>query len=203
MVGATRNWWHPDLDEPARGGSRRSPRVRLCRATVTTVVTSATPASTATAGITATAVTGAGPGEKCAFRRFRIAPGARPGANCAARSCRAAVGRPAIFEGGGALVIHHKMSEQDRPVAAQRACLHNESMKNVLIRDMPEDVHARLQARARERGQSLQQYLANELRRLAEAPTLDEVLARIETRSGGRVGFAQAVSDLEAERSRG
>lgn len=98
-------------------------------------------------------------------------------------------------------MIHYKMSEQDRPVAAQRACLHNESMKNVLIRDMPEDVHARLQARARERGQSLQQYLANELRRLAEAPTLDEVLARIETRSGGRVGFAKAVSDLEAERS--
>lgn len=98
-------------------------------------------------------------------------------------------------------MIHYKMSEQDRPVAAQLACLHNESMKNVLIRDMPEDVHARLQARARERGQSLQQYLANELRRLAEAPTLDEVLARIETRSGGRVGFAKAVSDLEAERS--
>lgn len=106
-----------------------------------------------------------------------------------------------MFKGREALVIHHKMSEQDQLVAPKHARLHNESMKNVLIRDMPEDVHARLQARARERGQSLQQYLANELRRLAEAPTLDEVLARIKTRSGGRVGFAKAVSDLEAERS--
>ena len=97
-------------------------------------------------------------------------------------------------------MIQGTKREQDQLVP-QRSCLHNESMKNVLIRDMPEDVHARLQARARERGQSLQQYLSNELRRIAEAPTLEEVFARIETRSGGRVGFAQAVSDLEGART--
>lgn len=75
-------------------------------------------------------------------------------------------------------------------------------MANVLVRDVPEDVHGQLQRRAQARGQSLQQYLAAELRRLAERPTMDEVLARIETRSGGKVGLQQAVADLSAERDR-
>jgi plasmid stability protein len=75
-------------------------------------------------------------------------------------------------------------------------------MPNVLVRDVPEEVHARLQARAAERGQSLQQYLAGELRRLAERPNMDEVLARIAARRGGAVGLDQAVADLAAERDR-
>ncbi|MHB1738391.1 MAG: FitA-like ribbon-helix-helix domain-containing protein [Actinomycetes bacterium] len=74
-------------------------------------------------------------------------------------------------------------------------------MPNVLIRDVPENVHARLQARAGERGQSLQQYLTSELRRLAERPSMDEVLARIATRHGGRIGLGQAVEDLAAARN--
>jgi len=75
-------------------------------------------------------------------------------------------------------------------------------MPNVLVRDVPESVHARLQARAEERGQSLQQFLAAELRRLAERPSLDEVLALIATRKGGRVGLDQAVRDIAADRRR-
>jgi plasmid stability protein len=75
-------------------------------------------------------------------------------------------------------------------------------MPNVLIRDLPEQVHARLQARAAERGQSLQQYLSDEMRRLAERPTMAEVLARIAARRGGRVGLEQAMADLAAERDR-
>lgn len=73
---------------------------------------------------------------------------------------------------------------------------------NVLIRDLPDDVHAALQRRAQRRGQSLQQYLAGELRRLAEQPTVDEVLAQIEQRRGGAVGLAQAAEDLREERAR-
>jgi plasmid stability protein len=87
-------------------------------------------------------------------------------------------------------------------VAADVERLHNVSMPNVLVRDVPEEVHARLQARAAERGQSLQQYLAGEMRRLAERPTMDEVLARIGSRRGGTVGLDQAVADLAAERYR-
>jgi plasmid stability protein len=75
-------------------------------------------------------------------------------------------------------------------------------MPNVLVRDVPDNVHSQLQRRADQRGQSLQQYLAGELRRLAERPTMDEVLARIALRRGGRVGFDQALVDLASERDR-
>lgn len=75
-------------------------------------------------------------------------------------------------------------------------------MPNVLVRDVPEDVHTALQRRAEQRGQSLQQYLAGELRRLAERPSVDEVLDGIERRGGGRVGLQQAADDLAEERQR-
>lgn len=75
-------------------------------------------------------------------------------------------------------------------------------MPNLLVRDVPDDVHAALQRRATRRGQSLQQYLAGELRRLAERPGIDEVLERIERHRGGRVGLQQAAEDLTAERER-
>jgi len=37
---------------------------------------------------------------------------------------------------------------------------------------------------------------------LAEQPTVDEVLERIEQRRGGAVGLAQAAEDLREERAR-
>lgn len=73
---------------------------------------------------------------------------------------------------------------------------------NVLIRDLPDDVHEALQRRAERRGQSLQQYLAGELRRLADQPTVEEVLDRVDQRRGGSVGLAQAADDLQEERAR-
>jgi hypothetical protein len=73
-------------------------------------------------------------------------------------------------------------------------------MPNVLVRDLPDEVHAALQHRDEQRGQSLQQYLAGELVRLAERPTTDELFERIARRRGGKVGLDQAVADLEAER---
>jgi plasmid stability protein len=69
-------------------------------------------------------------------------------------------------------------------------------MPNVLVRDIPDEVHAALQRRAEERGQSLQQYLAAELARLAERPSVDELFARIGRRRGGRVGLRTAAADL-------
>jgi len=73
-------------------------------------------------------------------------------------------------------------------------------MPNVLVRDLPDDVHTSLQRRAESAGQSLQQYLATELTRLASTPTMDDVLARISRRHGGRVGLERAVADLDEER---
>lgn len=75
-------------------------------------------------------------------------------------------------------------------------------MPNVLVRDVPEEVHAALQRRAEQRGQSLQQYLAGELARLVERPTLEELFERVSRRRGGRVGLERAAFDLEDERSR-
>jgi len=75
-------------------------------------------------------------------------------------------------------------------------------MPNILVRDLPDEIHAALQRRAQRRGQSLQQYLAGELRRLAERPSLDEVLDDVDRRQGGTVGLGQAVEDLAEERSR-
>ena len=66
-----------------------------------------------------------------------------------------------------------------------------------------DDVHAALQEHARRRGQSLEQYLASVLERLADRPTLHEVLDRIERRRGGQVGFGQAVQALDVERRGG
>lgn len=73
-------------------------------------------------------------------------------------------------------------------------------MPNVLVRDLPYEVHASLQRRAEAAGQSLQQYLATELTRLASMPTMNDVLARISRRHGGRIGLDRAVADLDEGR---
>jgi antitoxin FitA len=75
-------------------------------------------------------------------------------------------------------------------------------MPNVLVRDLPDEVHAALQRRAERRGQSLQQYLAAELTRLAERPSADELFDRVSRRRGGTVGLQQAAADLVDERAR-
>ncbi len=75
-------------------------------------------------------------------------------------------------------------------------------MPNVLVRDLPHDVHAALQRKAARRNQSLQQYLTAELRRLAERQQVSDVLDDVESRRGGHVGLDQAVRDLHEERTR-
>ena len=74
-------------------------------------------------------------------------------------------------------------------------------MPNVMVRNLPADVHQTLVERAEAAGTSLQKYLSSELARLARTPTLDEIIARIEQDSGGRVGFVQAVDDLDEIRA--
>ena len=72
---------------------------------------------------------------------------------------------------------------------------------NILIRDVPADIHAELQRRAERDGRSLQQYLINELRRLTDRPTMDELLDRIESRDGVELGFDQAVTYIAEGRA--
>ncbi len=73
-------------------------------------------------------------------------------------------------------------------------------MPNILVRGLPDEVHAALQHKAEQRGQSLQQYLAAELARLAERPSVEELFARTARRRSGRVGLQQAVDDLASDR---
>jgi plasmid stability protein len=73
-------------------------------------------------------------------------------------------------------------------------------MPNILVRNLPDDVHGALQQRAEQQGQSLQQYLTNQLTRLVERPTTEELFARIDRRTGGTVGLERSVADLDNER---
>lgn len=61
-------------------------------------------------------------------------------------------------------------------VADGSACLHTASMPNILIRNVPPEVHARLTAAAKENGQSLQQYvlglISTPSKRMSHAETI-------------------------------
>lgn len=61
--------------------------------------------------------------------------------------------------------------------------LHNSSMGVLLqIRDLPEEVHRTLKARAAASGTSLTEYVRSLLARSAARPTPDELMKRVETR---------------------
>jgi len=82
-------------------------------------------------------------------------------------------------------------------VALAAPSYRNAIMTNLLVRDLPDDVHAELQRRAAAEGQSLQRYVTRQLSRLVErTPPLADVLARIERHQGGTVGLAVAAEDL-------
>jgi len=87
-----------------------------------------------------------------------------------------------------------------RRLAPSASCNHYASMPNILVRDVPDAVHAALQRKAEQRHQSLQQYLAGELRHLATHRSVSEVLDDVEAESGGRVGLRVAVDDLDEAR---
>jgi plasmid stability protein len=54
--------------------------------------------------------------------------------------------------------------------------------KMIQIRNVPDSLHRRLKARSAMAGMSLSDYLLAEIRRLAERPTIEEMLARLRTR---------------------
>ncbi len=52
----------------------------------------------------------------------------------------------------------------------------------IQIRNVPDVLHRRLKSRAALAGMSLSDYLLNEIREVAERPTLDELRARLHAR---------------------
>lgn len=86
--------------------------------------------------------------------------------------------------------------------AAADINLLDQPVPDVLIEEVPEDVHAELTRRARRRGQSLQQFLHAELERLAWDGPADEALDPIGSyRIGSRLGLAAAAHALRNERA--
>ena len=69
----------------------------------------------------------------------------------------------------------------------QSAGKHARCMKLLQIRNVPEDVHRTLKSRAALAGMSLSEYALAELRRAAERPTREEILARIAARPAARL----------------
>lgn len=74
-------------------------------------------------------------------------------------------------------------------------------MKTLQVRNVPDDLHRTLKVRAAQQGRSLSDYLLEELRRIAERPTMEEVLARIASREA--VELTRSAADMvHAERER-
>jgi plasmid stability protein len=73
--------------------------------------------------------------------------------------------------------------------------------RNIQIRNVPDDVHRVLRTRAAEAGQSLSDYLLDELTRVAERPLVADVLARASARHGG-ASVEEIVTAVRSRRDR-
>jgi plasmid stability protein len=83
-----------------------------------------------------------------------------------------------------------------------RACFYLWRMgKMIQIRNVPDGLHRRLKALAALAGMSLSDYLLNEVRDVAERPTLEEMRARLERLPRVNVSVAPAEA-VRAERDR-
>jgi plasmid stability protein len=71
----------------------------------------------------------------------------------------------------------------------------------IQIRNVPDALHRRLKSRAALAGMSLSDYLLNEIREVAERPTLEELRARLKRRSRVTPSVAPAEA-VRAERDR-
>jgi len=62
----------------------------------------------------------------------------------------------------------------------------------IQIRNVPDDLHRRLKARAAMAGMSLSDYLLKEIRAVAERPTMEEMRERLARRSAVEAGESAA-----------
>ena len=76
--------------------------------------------------------------------------------------------------------------------------------KTLQIRDVPDDLHATLRARAAHAGQSVSDYLLDLLRELAARPTMAEIVRRAEAlaRAGDGATRAEVHAALREGRDR-
>jgi len=74
-------------------------------------------------------------------------------------------------------------------------------MSMIQIRNVPTELHRHLKARAAQAGMSLSDYLLSEIRQTENQPTIEEMLARLETRSSVSPSISP-VDILREERDR-
>lgn len=83
--------------------------------------------------------------------------------------------------------------------------MHNACMVMIQIRDVPESVRDDLARKAAAAGQSMQAYLLGELSKLAERPSMAEIVRRAQARAkatGSTVTMDDAVAVVRAARDR-
>jgi plasmid stability protein len=72
-------------------------------------------------------------------------------------------------------------------------CAHAQDMPTMIqIRNVPDELHRRLKARAAMAGMSLSDYLLKEIRAVAERPTMEEMRERLARRSVVEAGESAA-----------
>jgi plasmid stability protein len=72
--------------------------------------------------------------------------------------------------------------------------------KMIQIRNVPDDVHRTLKARAAKQGMTLSDYLKQELAHIAELPAVEEVLERAKHREPGNIDAETIVELIRATR---
>jgi len=75
-------------------------------------------------------------------------------------------------------------------------------MGHIQIRNVPEDLHRTLKARAAKQGVSLSDYLLAQVTELARLPTLEEMTERVRSRSQVRLPKSSAEIIREAREDR-
>jgi plasmid stability protein len=71
----------------------------------------------------------------------------------------------------------------------------------IQLRNVPDDLHRKLKARAAMAGMSLSDYLLQEIRKTAERPTVEELIQRLKNAAPVRVRVSPAAA-VRAERDR-
>lgn len=75
--------------------------------------------------------------------------------------------------------------------------------KMLQVRDVPDDVHAELRARAAAAGMSLSDFALKELSRIVRRPPLADLLDRAAARAGDQMTFVEAREAVVGERPAG
>ena len=76
--------------------------------------------------------------------------------------------------------------------------------KMIQLRNVPDELHRKLKARAAQAGMSLSDYLLEQIKRDAEAPTVEELIARLESRTPVKMpkSAAQIIREEREKRDR-